>query len=325
MKKVILLLFICTFCSQITAQYIEGEPITDSLSTQKRKKQFIIGTASAYSLASVGLYFAWYDDYDQQSFHFFNDWNEWLNMDKLGHLYGSYIQSDLLFQLGQWSGYDDEKSLKIACLTALGFQTGIEVMDGFSSRWGFSVPDFTFNIMGIGSFYAQQKLWNEQRIRLKFSYWPVQYSDEIIHSETGLYSFALSQRSDALYGINFFENLVKDYNGQTIWISANLKSFWRDSRIPPWLNLAIGFGAENLYGGFENRWEINDENIIVSVDRYPRNHQYILSPDIDFSKIKTKSPFLKTLFDVLNMIKLPAPAIMINSEGAVGFSLFYTN
>ena len=46
----------------------------------------------------------------------------------------------------------------------------IEVMDGFSTHWGFSKGDMLANIIGTGLFAAQQKWWGEQRMSLKFSF-----------------------------------------------------------------------------------------------------------------------------------------------------------
>jgi hypothetical protein len=40
-----------------------------------------------------------------------------------------------------------------------------------------------------------------------------------------------------------------------------------------------------------------------------RNRQWYLSPDIDFTRIKTKHKFLKAAFSALNVLKFPAPAL----------------
>jgi hypothetical protein len=43
--------------------------------------------------------------------------------------------------------------------------------------------------------------------------------------------------------------MLKDYNGQTYWLSVNLHSFYKGSKIPKWLNLAIGYGANGMLTG----------------------------------------------------------------------------
>ena len=42
--------------------------------------------------------------------------------------------------------------------------------------------------------------------------------------------------------------------------------------------------------------------------------QFYLSLDIDLVKIKTKSKFLKSVFSVINFIKIPAPTLEINPD-----------
>jgi hypothetical protein len=50
-----------------------------------------------------GLYFVWYKNYPQSSFHLFNDNNEWMHMDKIGHAttgkHTGYRGTSLLFLL----------------------------------------------------------------------------------------------------------------------------------------------------------------------------------------------------------------------------------
>jgi hypothetical protein len=89
----------------------------------------------------------------------------------------------------------------------------------------------------------------------------------------------------------------------------NLNSFFKKSNLPDWFNIALGYGAKGLYGGFENR--AIDKNGSVTFDRrdIPRQRQWYLSPDIDFTKIKTQKKGLKTLFSLMNMVKMPAPAL----------------
>ena len=52
------------------------------------KKRIWIVVASQAALwtgSFIALNKAWYADYPKQSFHFFNDWSEWQQMDKAGH------------------------------------------------------------------------------------------------------------------------------------------------------------------------------------------------------------------------------------------------
>ena len=50
------------------------------------------------------------------------------------------------------------------------------------------------------------------------------------------------------------ERILKDYNAQTYWVSANLPSFFKETNFPLWLNIAIGYGAEGMFGAVNNTW-----------------------------------------------------------------------
>ena len=97
-----------------------------------------------------------------------------------------------------------------------------------------------------------------------------------------------------------------------IWLSINPASFTKSNKLPPWLNVAFGLGAENLYGGSENSWPTQDPNFFLDDNIYPRYNQYYLSFDVDFTRIKTNSGFLRACFKVLNIFKVPSPTLEYN-------------
>ena len=132
----------------------------------------------------------------------------------------------------------------------------------------------------------------------------------------------LEQRSDDLFGKSWYERMLKDYNQQTYWLSANLRSFFPKSKLPAWLNVAVGYGADGMFGGFENKWKDKPGNDVTRYD-IQRKRQYYLAPDIDFTKIKTNSKFLRTAFSFLNAFKCPAPALMIDSKGKMKVYAIY--
>lgn len=279
--------------------------------------------AVAYTGTLIALNELWYKDYPRSSFHGFNDWNEWQQMDKAGHMFTTYFESDWIFQVARWTGMKKKASILTGSLVALGIQTSLEILDGFSSKWGFSSSDMAFNIAGAGFWAGQQAIWDEQRIRMKFSTNYRTYPEELVmgvpSGET-----TIRERTDDLYGTSFFETMLKDYNAQTIWLSVNVHSFLKkENTFPKWLNFAIGYGAENMYGGFDNTWEVDENTYSTDDAKYPRFRQIILSPDIDLSKLNIKSKPLKTLVYMLNIFKMPAPAIVINGKGGVEWDWLY--
>ena len=284
------------------------------------KKRFNLALTSSsliYTGFSIGLYNTWYKQYPQTKFHLFNDWNEWNNMDKAGHLYTSYFQGVLCYKGAKWTGLAEDKSILVGAICGSLFQTTIEMMDGFSEKWGFSLTDMAANVAGVGAFVAQQKAWGEQRINLKVSSWPQNYSSEELFSVSGMNTTTLEARAAELFGDSYSESFLKDYNAQIVWASFNLKSFMnKDSGIPDWLNVAVGYGSENMYGGFENEWLLeNDDRFVVDEIAYPNYKQYYLGLDVDLTRIKVKSPFLRSVLSILNIFKLPLPAIEYNSLG----------
>jgi Predicted periplasmic lipoprotein (DUF2279) len=272
---------------------------------QKRERQFLVAGANlaVYGGSLIALNSAWYKGYDKTSFHTFNDSKEWLQMDKIGHAWGAYTAARGSTGLWNWTGLTHKKAVWLGGLSSFAYLTTIEFFDAYSSKWGWSWSDIGANIIGSGLFMGQEFLWNEQRIQFKFSFHTIKYPEP-----------QLVQRADDLFGQPWYERMLKDYNAQTYWFSGNIKSFFPESSWPAWLNVAVGYGADGMFGGFENKWEDDAGNEIIRRD-IPRKRQFYLAPDFDFTKIKTKSKFLKTTFTFLNAFKCPSPALMLDSKG----------
>ena len=259
---------------------------------------------AGYGGSLILLSKAWYKNYPHSSFHTFNDFGEWLQMDKLGHGWTAYNTGRISAGMWKWAGLSEKKATWIGGLSGAAYLTVIEILDGHSAEWGFSWGDMSANIFGSAFFISQQLGWKEQRIQYKFSFHRKDYNDA-----------NLEKRSDDLFGSSWYERMLKDYNAQTYWFSANIKSFFPKSNLPAWLNIAVGYGADGMFGGFENVGKDANGNIIFDRRDIPRVRQFYLAPDIDFTKIKTKSKFLKTILFGLNAFKCPAPALMIDSKG----------
>ena len=281
---------------------------TTSKVNKKRLALTLSLGGAIYTGSSYALYNTWYKDYPSEGFHFFNDLGEWRGVDKAGHIFSGYFQSEWAYKTWRWVGLEEETALWTGAATAFLAQTTIEVMDGFSSEWGFSLGDFGANLIGIGGFVVQQNVWGEQRIRLKTSSTLIDYEERYGNQ---LYQ----QRADELYGTGFFSRYLKDYNAQTTWVSANIHSFFPDTGFPKWLNVALGYGAGNLFGGYTNQLQVQD----ASLEQHKRYSQFFISLDADLSKIDVESPILRTLLDVANVLKMPFSTIEINTLGEIRF------
>ena len=279
--------------------------------------------AVSYTGALITLNELWYKQYPRTTFHFFNDATEWQQMDKAGHMFTAYFEADWLYSIARWTGMNRKSSIWTSAIVATGLQATVETLDGFSSEWGFSVYDFVSNVGGSSLWAAQQMVWDEQRVRMKVSSTYRSYPEKVIHG-TPSGSTTLRERTDDLYGDNIFQSFLKDYNAQTIWMSVNIHSFLKEeNKFPKWLNVAVGYGAENMFGGFENEWEKEGISFSLPEDDYPRYRQFYISPDIDLSKIKIKSKPLKMIVCMANIFKIPAPALEINGRGGIKWKWMY--
>ena len=273
----------------------------------KRVKLVAAANIAIYGSTMAALYSTWYKNYPQTHFHFFNDIREWQQMDKIGHAYSAYAESKVSMELWRWTGIDRKKRILLGGMSGAVYQTVIEILDGFSAQWGFSWGDFTANIVGSGMFVAQELAWNDQRIQYKFSFHRKSYSDP-----------NLNARSDKIFGKSLPERALKDYNGQTYWLSTNIKSFFPKSRLPGWLEFSVGTGAEGMFGAFNNTGNDSSGNINFNRTDIKRYRHWYLSPDIDFSKIPTRHRGLKFALRMLNIVKFPLPTLEY-SKGSFKF------
>jgi len=265
-----------------------------------RRNALVITEASVVGLSLIGLNSLWYNDYPRSKFHTIDDANEWKQMDKIGHVFSTYQLSKAGADLLNWSGVSKNNQLIYGSTLGLVFLTTVEVFDGFSSEWGFSWSDFGANAIGTTLYFGQELLWDEQRFVIKYSFHRTNFAP---------------QRPNTL-GNGLLEEALKDYNGQTYWLSFNLRSFFKDTKIPEWLNLAFGYGVEGM---LSSRGESVD-NLFTNQNQY---RQFYLSFDVDLTRIKTESHVLKTIFSVLNVIKIPLPTVEFNSQNRPVFRLFY--
>ena len=259
-----------------------------------RRNGVIISEATLATISLVGLNQLWYSDYPQSNFHTINDSSEWLQMDKFGHVFSSYQLGRIGADVLSWSGVNERDQLIYGATLGFAYLGIVEVFDGFSEEWGFSWTDILANAAGTGLYVGQQLFWREQRINLKYSFHQTQYAP---------------QNPDKL-GDGLMEEFLKDYNGQTYWLSVNLHSYFKQSRIPKWLNVAFGYGADGMLSG-------ENEAVNNLGKTQKRVRQYYLSLDVDLTKIETKSHVLKTIFSLFNAIKVPFPAMEFTEENGI--------
>jgi len=295
-KKKLILFALCVFffTTQSFSQKLSFWE-TDTAYNKKRVNAVAYSAAGAYVGGMTGLYFLWYADYPLSKFHTFNDNNEWLQIDKGGHLINAYWSGKMGIDVMRWTGMERKKAIWYGGSAGLAFMTSIEIFDGFSEAWGFSTGDVICNLAGSATAIGQELLWNEQRVEWKLSFHPTNFAE---------------YRPD-VFGTSLTEKIFKDYNGHTYWLSGNISTFLgSNSTFPKWLNIAVGYGADGMTGGTENLTEYDGKTIPY----FKRTRQFYFAPDINLTKIKTRSKFLKFVFEATRFIKFPLPALEYNSN-----------
>lgn len=300
-KVLLSVLFLSSFYSIKAQSKFESFLTPSDTLNKKRQNTVIVTEAALASVTLLGLNQLWYADYPRSNFHFINDNKEWLQMDKVGHMYSAYHLGRFGAEMMNWSGAN-QKQLVYGATLGFAFLTAVEVLDGFSSEWGASSGDIIANATGTALYVSQELLWREQRITPKFSFHTTHYAN---------------LRPESL-GSSLNEQLLKDYNGQTYWLSVNLHSFAKETKIPKWLNVAFGYGADGMLTG-----NLQNDNV-NSIQNPERFRQFYLSLDVNLAKIDTKSHFLKTVFSIFNTIKIPAPTLEYSAnKGLKAYALYF--
>ncbi len=254
--------------------------------TITRLKGVLAFSLGVYSLLMLALGYAWYSQQWGSSFHFFDDAAEWKQMDKFAHFFWAFQVSAVATRLLTWAQLDSKRAARAGTLLGFLFVSSIEIFDGFSEDYGASIFDVLANAGGCIAFVAQRLIWKKIMIWPKFSFHPT--------------SFAPLR--PAMLGDGLLAEILKDYNGQTFWYSANFKII----PLPSWLTLAVGVGAEGMV------YSRDSENELMNLSPY---RKYFLSFDLNLSNVQTSSKILNSLLRISNIIKFPAPTIEFSTHG----------
>ncbi len=291
-----LLIFCIVFAPLLLPSPLSAQADPDSSQVNKKKLALIIGAETLFYVGGITYLGAvWYKDVPRVPFHFYNDNAGYLQIDKFGHAYGAYVESFIGYYSLRSAGVKKVPALIWGGSLGLILQTPIEVFDGLYEGWGFSWGDMAANAAGAVLLAGQEAIFDEQVLQLKFSFWRSPYAD----------------MANGYLGDNFAESLFYDYNGHSYWLSLNMNRLLPGDPLPAWLNVAAGYSANGMFGEFSNRTQWGG----VRIPDTPRDRQFLLSMDIDWTKIPTQSPWLKAMFQGLNFIKIPFPTIELNSRG----------
>lgn len=259
-----------------------GDSITEKKSSLSTKQKWIIGGLAVQQAASFYLEYKWwwennYHPFVMRSDGGFNNYS--LGVDKVGHLYLSYMYSNMLYELMQWGDFKENTSEWVSVLLPFAWALSIEIGDGFSS-YEFSKPDLLANSIGIAYAFAQRKVPVLKNFNIKFSYFPSAF-----HLNNGFKGWSLTS----------------DYDGHIYWLTADMhgvlpttyKKYW-----PKYLNLGVGYGIDNFTAIAKNA--SNDPTMY---------REFFIGLDYNLSRIPLKGKTAKTIQRIADHIHLPAPGM----------------
>jgi len=287
----------------VNFSFSQNDFFSDSDTLSPKRVGLVSGTVgSAWIGSMIGLSQVWYKNIPKTKWHTFDDSKNWLQMDKFGHFYTAYKINNLVTNSFEWSGLPKNSSIILGTTVSFGYQTTFEIFDAYSQEWGFSWSDMAANTIGSGGYLVQKLVWDEERIIPKFSFRPTEFA---------------KYRPEIL-GKTFSEQLLKDYNGQTYWLSASPGTFLKDSNFPKWLCFSVGYSShEKLVGSEEYYIDQNTGKEFFS------KREILFSLDIDFTRIPVKKPWVKAILSQLNYLKIPFPTVGIRSNSLYGDFLGY--
>lgn len=283
------ILFVVFLCSLSVVEIAEGQTVStprDSVIWTVKRKDFATYGTIAFSGIIVALEYQWWWNknylWKRHEFRFQSDgWfdNYSLGVDKLGHMYTSYLFYHTAYDLMRWADFDETTAKWIAFTVPFSHALSVEIGDGFS-KWAFSWTDLTSNCAGIAYAWLQVEHPFLRNFNIKWSYFP-----------TVAYS-----RPDNDWGPSH------DYSGHFYWLSVDVHNLLPEQAQhywPKFLNLAVGYGAKNVSLG-------DDINAAA--------HKYAVSLDWKMTELPGTGDTWEIVKNVLDKFHFPAPGVKIQSD-----------
>ena len=279
-----------------------GDPLTwrdstwdyrseDSVDLQLEIKPWRLAGVASFTLLAYGAAYGfvfkkgWWGD-DERGFHFENDFDYALNLDKFGHFAAGVVIGETFYEGYRWAGASEFQSYLFAGLTALATHIAIDIKDGFAPSWGFSFVDVLSG--GLGGFLpmAERYVPLFKYIDLKWSYWinTTIYYDKEGHTAGG--------------GV-----FTDDYVNQTFWLSVKPYRLLPEAArkyYPSWLAIAVGLSI--------------DEKVFMKKPHPEPHREVYIAFDYDLEAFRPQSRLARTIVKALNYFKLPAPTIQVYPE-----------
>ncbi len=246
----------------------------------------LTGVASTTLIAYGAAYWlvfdkGWWGE-NGSDFHFENDFDYALNLDKLGHFASGVALGELFYEGYRWAGVSEFYSYLFAGLSAMSTHIAIDIKDGFAPSWGFSIFDVLSGSLGGFLPMAERYVPLFKYVDLKWSYW----------INTKVYYRQDHQASDGIF--------TDDYVNQTYWASFKpyrLLPAAARRYYPSWLAIAAGISI--------------DEGVFIKHYEGTPHREVYIALDYDLEALRPQSRWARFLVKTLNYFKLPAPTVQV--------------
>jgi hypothetical protein len=249
----------------------------------------ILGAAGIGVFTGMHIYYknTWWKD-QRRFFKFAEDGYYAKDVDKISHVYTANVFTELTAAGYEWAGLPPDKALLWGAVTALAYETYIEINDGFAPIWGFDWSDMGANIAGALYPFLQNEVPVLKNFTFKWSFKP---------------NWLIKKTENPA-------DLLDDYSNMTFWLGISPKELLPKSlakHYPAFLGIAVGLSlrdASHKTGG------------TIAF------REWYLSLDYDLTKLPGDSKFLKKLKKILNFYHFPAPAVRVSPSG-IWYGLYF--
>jgi hypothetical protein len=210
------------------------------------------------------------------------------DVDKLSHVYTANLIAVSSSELFDWSGLNPTLSMALGSVTAIAYETYIEINDGFSPDWGYDWGDMAGNFVGALYPIAQRYVPILRTVNVKWSFKPSWLEKKLRN----------------------YPDLLDDYTSMKFWITFNPYDLL-SKKMQKWYPSILGFGLGVTLQ--------NASHLISGANAY---REWFLAFDIDITKLPGNTGFLKALKKILNFYHIPTPGIKI-SHGTIWYGLLF--
>jgi hypothetical protein len=277
-------------------EYISNK-LSDTSKNIKKNKIYKVNPwkLTAVAVAGAGVFTAMHIYYkntwwveQRKYFKYAEDGYYARNIDKLSHIYTANVFTVITAEAYEWTGINPTKSLLYGSITALAYETYIEINDGFAPNWGFDWGDMAGNIFGAIYPHIQKHVPVMQNFTFKWSVKPEWLRGKVENTD----------------------DLLDDYTNMTFWLGISPEGLLPKKMAdlyPGFLGIAIGMSIKNA------------SHVSGSTNAYT---EWFISLDYDMTKLPGNSDFMKKLKKILNFYHFPAPAVRVSPSG-IWYGLYF--